>query len=147
MDFGGKAATTSAESLMDSRATSSSGTMLMSMNVCPINHDVVHVSLQAKSSRITVRCPLFCRRLNREYTVSHEPYFSGKARHGDPVRSIQCTALRKFQMSPAGRPRRGEPSVGRIGSSLSRGLQGCHSSALPCRYTVKTLPNPTSLFS
>lgn len=80
MDFGGKAATTSAESLMDSRATSSSGTMLMSMNVCPINHDVVHVSLQAKSSRITVRYPLFCQRLNREYTVFHEPYFVMESR-------------------------------------------------------------------
>lgn len=45
MNFGSKAATTSAESLIDSRGMSSSGTMLMSMNVCPINHDVVHVSL------------------------------------------------------------------------------------------------------
>ena len=48
MDFGGKAATTSAESQIVSRGMSSSGTMLMSMNVCPINHDVVHVSLSAK---------------------------------------------------------------------------------------------------
>ena len=45
MNFGSKAATTSAESLIDSRGMSSSGTMLVSMNVCPINHDVVHVSL------------------------------------------------------------------------------------------------------
>ena len=48
MGFGGNAATTSAESLIDSRAMSSSGTMLISMNVYPINHDVVHVSLQGK---------------------------------------------------------------------------------------------------
>lgn len=48
MDFGGKAATTSAESLIDSRAMPSSGTMLMSMNVCPVNHDVVHISLYGK---------------------------------------------------------------------------------------------------
>lgn len=45
MNFGSKAATTSAESLIDSRGMSSSSTMLVSMNVCPINHDVVHVSL------------------------------------------------------------------------------------------------------
>ena len=48
MNFGGKTATTSAESLIVSRGMSSSGTMFMSMNVCPINHDVVHVSLSAK---------------------------------------------------------------------------------------------------
>ena len=48
MNFGGKAAATSTESLIVSRGMSSSGTMLMSMNVCPINNDVGHVSLQAK---------------------------------------------------------------------------------------------------
>ena len=99
MDFGGKAATPSAESLIDSRAMSSSGTMLMNMNVCPINHDGVHVSLQGKKLRDSSQNPLFCQRLNQEYTVFHEPYFSGKARHGEPVRSIQCTALRKFLIS------------------------------------------------
>ena len=45
MNFGGKTATTLAESLIVSRGMSSSGTMFMSMNVCPINHDVVHISL------------------------------------------------------------------------------------------------------
>ena len=51
MDFGGKAATTSAESLIDSKGMSSSGTVLMCMNVCPINHDVVHVSLQGQKPK------------------------------------------------------------------------------------------------
>ena len=45
MNFGGKTATTSAESMIVSSGMSSSGTMSMSMNVCPINHDVVHISL------------------------------------------------------------------------------------------------------
>ena len=59
MDFGGKASTTSAESLTGFRAMSCSGTMLMSTNVCPINHDVVHVSLQGKKLKNSGRISSF----------------------------------------------------------------------------------------
>ena len=120
MDFGGKTTTTSVESLIDSRAMSSSGTMLMSMNVCPINHDVIHISLQGKKLKDSSQISSFLPTPESGIYSFPRTIF----RHGEPLRSIQCTALRKFLMSPVGRSPRGEPSVDSIGSSPSERASG-----------------------
>ena len=71
----------------------------------------------ARARKTAFQNPFICQRRKREYTALHEPYASGRALQGAPVRSNQMIAFMNVRLSLAGRPPLGEPSSGRTGSS------------------------------
>lgn len=102
-------------------------------------------SIFSKNSRTRHR---LCQLLKRKYTVLHDPYSFGRARHGDPVRSIQCTTLRKFLTSPVDLPPQEEIFLSAIWAppDCARDVQGSHSSTFPQRNAMKIFTTFLSTF-
>ena len=71
----------------------------------------------ARARKTAFQNLFICQRRKREYTAFHDPYSSGRALQGAPVRSNQMIAFMNVRLSLAGRPPLGEPSSGRTGSS------------------------------